>query len=101
MESLSITDLKHVLTKPTNTIYFFENTEQLVDEMEEAKRFGNERTYKSVLGVLKNFHRRKSLRFEEITYAYTLRFLGLDAIGYNFMGLATLFAAHALEKNDI
>ncbi len=74
LESLSITDLKRILTKTTKKISFFEYTQQLIDEMEEANRFGNARAYKSVLGALKNFHRKRSLRFEEVNYTYLKRF---------------------------
>lgn len=42
--------------------------------MEEANRFGNARAYKSILGTLKNFHWKKSLRFEEVNYTYLKRF---------------------------
>ncbi|PIB27592.1 site-specific integrase [Maribacter sp. 4G9] len=74
LESLGITDLKRILTKTTKKVSFFEYTQQLIDEMEEAQRYGNARAYKSVLGALKNFHRKKSLRFEEVNYAYLKKF---------------------------
>ena len=74
LESLSITDLKRIITKTNKKIYFLEYTQQLIDEMEEAKRLGNARAYKSTKGALKNFHGKKSLRFEEINYSYLTRF---------------------------
>ena len=74
LDGLSITELKNILTRPSNTISFFDYTQQLIDEMEEAKRFGNARAYKSALGALKNFHVKESLRIEEITYSYLIRF---------------------------
>ncbi len=74
LEGLSIGDLKRVLTKSTKKISFFEYTQQLIEEMEEANRFGNARAYKSVLGALKNFHGKKSLRFEEVNYTYLKKF---------------------------
>src|SRR5690606_20518819 len=74
LEGLSINDLKQTLTKPTISISFFEFGQRLVDEMKEANRFGNAEIYKGALGALKNFHKKKSLRFEEMTYAYLKRF---------------------------
>lgn len=74
LESLSITELKRILTKTTKKISFFEYTQQLIDEMEEANRFGNARAYKSVMGALKNFHGKKSLRFEEVNYSFLKKF---------------------------
>ncbi|TLF47019.1 site-specific integrase [Maribacter aurantiacus] len=74
LQGLGISDLKHILTKTTKKISFFEYTQELIDEMEEAKKFGNARAYKSVLGALRNFHRKKSLRFEEVNYSFLKKF---------------------------
>lgn len=74
LEGLSITELKNTLTKPTNTISFFDFTDQLISEMEEANRFGNAKAYKCALGALKNFNKKEFLRFEEMTYTYLKRF---------------------------
>ncbi|MCM4174195.1 site-specific integrase [Arenibacter sp. TNZ] len=74
LEGLSITELKNTLTKPTNTISFFDFTDQLISEMEEANRFGNAKAYRCALGALKNFNKKEFLRFEEMTYTYLKRF---------------------------
>lgn len=74
LEGLGISDLKRILTKTTKKISFLEYTQELIDEMEEAQKFGNARAYKSVLGALRNFHRKKSLRFEEVNYSFLKKF---------------------------
>ena len=74
LKGLSITELKYKLTKPTNSISFFDFTQQLINEMEEANRFGNAKAYRCALGALKNFNNKEFLRFEEMTYAYLKRF---------------------------
>ena len=74
LEGLSITELKNTLTKPTNTISFFDFTDQLISEMEEANRFGNAKAYRCALGALKNFNKKEFLRFEEMTYIFLKRF---------------------------
>ncbi|WP_176801481.1 site-specific integrase [Kriegella aquimaris] len=74
LKGLSITELKYRLTKPTITISFFDFTEQLISEMEEANRFGNAKAYRCALGALKNFNKKEFLRFEEMTYTYLKRF---------------------------
>ncbi|MCG2462665.1 site-specific integrase [Flavobacteriaceae bacterium F89] len=74
LRGLSITELKYKLTKPTNTISFFDFTQQLINEMEEANRFGNAKAYRCALGALKNFNKKESLRFEEMTYTFLKRF---------------------------
>lgn len=74
LEGLSLRELKSILTKSTIKVSFFDYTQQLIDSMMEAKRFGNARAYKQVYNVLKTFNRTKSLRFEEITFVYLNRF---------------------------
>ncbi len=74
LEALSISDLKNILTKSNKSILFFEYAKQLIDEMEEAKRFGNARAYRSAMGALKKFNKKENLRFEEISYNYLKRF---------------------------
>tara|TARA_R110000764_G_C10993634_1_gene381492 strand:- start:342 stop:1556 length:1215 start_codon:yes stop_codon:yes gene_type:complete len=74
LEGLSITELKNTVTKPTNTISFFDFTNRLISEMEEANRFGNAKAYRCALGALKNFNKKEFLRFEEMTYTYLKRF---------------------------
>lgn len=74
LEELSITDLKYTLTKQIQKISFFDFTQQLINEMEEANRFGNAKAYRCALGALKNFNKKESLRFEEMTYTYLKRF---------------------------
>ncbi len=74
LEGYSIKELKSLLTKTTNKVSFFEYTQELIDGMVEAKRFGNARAYKQVYNILKTFNGKESLRFEEITNAYLNRF---------------------------
>ena len=74
LDGLSIKELKYTLTKTLDSICFFEYSQRLIDEMKEANRFGNAQTYIGALGVLKNFHKKERLRFEEMTYAYLKRF---------------------------
>lgn len=74
LEGLSITDLKYTLTKQIQKISFFDFTQQLIGEMEEANRFGNAKAYRCAIGALKNFNKKESLRFEEMTYTYLKRF---------------------------
>ncbi|ASV31505.1 site-specific integrase [Maribacter cobaltidurans] len=74
LKGLSILELKNMLSRPTNSISFFEFTKTLIAEMKEAKKFGNARAYQQVYNVLKTFNGTGSLRFEEITYQFLKRF---------------------------
>jgi site-specific recombinase XerD len=74
LDYLSITELKNLLVRPKQKSSFFEFTESIIEQLEEAKRYGNARAYKSALGALKKFHKRETLDFEEITYDYLKKF---------------------------
>lgn len=74
LEGLSILELKNTLSRPSNSISFFEFTKTLIAEMKEAKKFGNARAYQQAYNVLKTFNGTESLRFEEITYQFLKRF---------------------------
>ncbi|GAB5476355.1 MAG: site-specific integrase [Maribacter sp.] len=74
LNSLSISELKRFLTKTDDTHDFFVYTKHIINELEEANRFGNARAYKSAYGALKNYYKKENLRFEEITYAFLKRF---------------------------
>ncbi|MGB5943269.1 MAG: site-specific integrase [Leeuwenhoekiella sp.] len=71
---LSINELKRVLTnqKINQTVFGF--TQELIKDLNKAKRFGNARAYKCALGALKNFQKGRDLRFEEITYRFLTQF---------------------------
>ena len=74
LSSLSVSELKSFLTKTDDTHNFFLYTKHIINELEEANRFGNARAYKSAYGALKNYYKKENLRFEEITYAFQKRF---------------------------
>ena len=74
LDYLTVSELKNLLVKPKKKSSFFQFTENLIEQFNEAKRFGNARAYKSALGALKNFHGKDYLDFEEITYSYLKRF---------------------------
>lgn len=71
---LSIKELKNHLTKQRDTSDFCGFTEDLIDQMIEANRFGNAQIYKHTLSALKNFASKEHIPFEEITYRFLKQF---------------------------
>ena len=71
---LSIKELKRHLIKENDTSDFCGFTDQMIDQMIEANRFGNAQIYKHTLSALKNFASKEQIQFEEITYRFLKRF---------------------------
>ncbi|MEM8938622.1 MAG: site-specific integrase [Bacteroidota bacterium] len=74
LDYLSVSELKTLLVKPKQKSSFFQFTEDIISQLEEAKRYGNARAYKSALGAVKNFHKKDTLDFEQITYSFLKKF---------------------------
>ncbi|MEM0931421.1 MAG: phage integrase SAM-like domain and Arm DNA-binding domain-containing protein, partial [Bacteroidota bacterium] len=74
LDYLTANELKTLLVKPRQKSSFFQFTEDLIDQLNEAKRYGNARAYKSALGALKNFHEKDTLDFEQISYSFLKKF---------------------------
>ena len=89
LKFMSITQLKNILTKGNQSHSFFSFTEKLIQEFVETERFGNEKAYKTLLGVLKGFHSSKDLTFEEINFDFLSRFENYHlSKGNTYNGLA-------------
>lgn len=86
---LSITQLKSELTKSGKTHSFFSFTEKVIDDFKNAERFGNAKAYNCLLGVIREFHAKKELFFEELNYDFLVRFENYHlAKGNSYNGLA-------------
>jgi len=70
LQFMSVKQIKERITHSNTSSSIFAFSERLMDEMKQAQRFGNARTYKLVLGVLKTYNKNRDLRFEEINYAF-------------------------------
>ena len=100
LSSLSISDLRSYLDgKSQAHPTFFNYTEGLIEQMTQARKVGNARVYKNVLGALKTYRKGKDLRFEEITYRflknYEAYFLGqgfhINGLSFNMRTLRSIF----------
>lgn len=53
---------------------FFEFTENEINDLKQAQRFGTARSYLNVLEVMKVYHAKPLLHFAEMTYSYLMKF---------------------------
>ena len=77
LEALNVKELKEFLVKKANTTSLFHFTEELIQNLKKAQKFGNARNYETVLGVLKKFCEGKGksdLQFREVTYRFLKEF---------------------------
>lgn len=74
LESYSIKQLKVYITGEKNNSDFFSYAQTLISRLLEANRFGNASIYKTVVNVLKTFHKAKKLDLKQINYDFLKRF---------------------------
>ncbi len=78
LQSLSIIELqekiKKRLKKDNDKDSFYEYGAQVVQELRAAQRFGTARSYEDVLRILKVFHRKPDLSFQEINFSFLTKF---------------------------
>lgn len=73
LETLTVADLKDRIYQPAANQSFFYFTEQLINDLKSANKFGTARSYKGVVSVLKEFNNGKDLPFKNITYQFLTR----------------------------
>jgi hypothetical protein len=71
---LSINQLKAKIYNQASYDSFFTFGYSLVEEMKQAQRFGNARSYYGVLGILKNYNNNRDLRFDDLNYEFLKKF---------------------------
>ncbi|MBS1619923.1 MAG: site-specific integrase [Bacteroidetes bacterium] len=74
LDSLTVTQIKDLISKKSDSGSFFEYGQTLVDGLLETNRLGNYRSYKCALSVLKKFNSNRDLSFRELTYSYLVKF---------------------------
>lgn len=74
LNSLSVLELKDRIHQGASTQSFFHYTDQLVEDLKKANRFGTARSYKGVKDILKKFNDDKDLPFRSITYQFLTKF---------------------------
>jgi integrase/recombinase XerD len=71
---LSILQLKKKIVKTASLDSFFKFSEDIVDELKAAERYGNANTYYAVIKVLEKFADGNDIKFNEINYDFLKRF---------------------------
>lgn len=70
LDRLTVAQLKDKIHKPTDNQSFFQFTQQLIDELKKANRFGTAKSYSEVLHVLNEFNRQRDLSFKGVSYEF-------------------------------
>lgn len=71
---LTVLQLKSRIVKTVSNDSFYEYSLRLVKELNDAKHFGNANTYYAITKVLKKFHDRNDLKFNDVNYDFLKRF---------------------------
>src|SRR5690606_32964453 len=71
---LSVLQLKSRIVKTVSQDSFYEYSLSLVKELNDTERFGNANTYYAITKVLKKFHDRNDLKFNDVNYDFLKRF---------------------------
>lgn len=74
LNSMSVTELKDKIEQQNANLSFFGFTQQLIDDLKQANRFGTARSYKGVASVLREFAKGKELSFQDINYQFLTKF---------------------------
>lgn len=74
LKAISVADLKNRLHQASDSQSFFTFTEQLIEELKRANRFGTARSYNCVYNVVRKFNQNRDLTFKGITYSFLSNF---------------------------
>jgi integrase/recombinase XerD len=74
INSMSLVAIRDRIDKPNEYTSFFAFTEQQIEELKKAHRFGTARSYKGMVSVVKEFNNDRDLQFSEITYKFLTQF---------------------------
>lgn len=86
---LSIKQLKQKIIIQNSYDSFFNYGYSLVDEMKKSQQYGNANSYYNILGLLKNYYKKKDLKFNELNYEFLKKFESYHlAKGNSLNGLA-------------
>lgn len=73
LNTISVSGLRDKMAQDGKSQSFFDYGNSLVAELKQANRIGTARSYKDVISVLKNYHK-KDLPFHEINYSFLSKF---------------------------
>ena len=74
LDRLSVADIKNRIHKPISSQSFILFTQEQIEALKQAQRFGTAKSYKEVLHVVKEFIGPKDLPFNQINFQFLTRF---------------------------
>lgn len=94
LDYLTITELKQKIENPVANHSFYSYTEQLINELNQAHRYGTARSYKGVVSVLKEYAGKRELSFKNVNYQFLTKFeINHIAKGNSYNGLSVYLRA--------
>ena len=105
LNSLSITDLKNMISVKGKTT-FFEYAEKQIKELINLKRIGNARNYSNILREVKKFRKEVDFPFRELNYSFLKKFesyylakgLGENGLSVYMRGIRAIFNKAISDK---
>lgn len=99
LTSLSITDLKEMISAKDNKSTFFQYAQKQIEELKKLNRIGTTRSYANVLREVKKFRNEVDLPFRELNYAFLKKFesyylakgLGENGLSVYMRGIRAIF----------
>lgn len=74
IERMSITEIKARIVHNRSEVTFFDFTDEIINELVSAKRFGYAQSVRSVLTLVKKYRKDKDFPFEEMTHKFLVSF---------------------------
>jgi len=74
LSSLSAGELKERIINKNKSVSFFEYTDEVIEGLKAARKFGNAAAYQNCLNAIKSFQNDVDLDFDQISYKFLTRF---------------------------
>lgn len=74
LTSLSAGELKERIINKNKSVSFFEYTDEVIEGLKAARKFGNAAAYQNCLNAVKSFQNDVDLDFDQISYKFLTRF---------------------------
>lgn len=74
LESTSFDELKSMLSSKEKDLMTFSFTEKVIEELQEAKKYGNARVYDMMMKSIKNFTKGKDFPMRQISYIWLKKY---------------------------
>lgn len=74
LSALPVTDIRDRIASKSKNLSFYHYAEQVMNDLIQANRIGTARSIKGLISVLKTFHGKPDLQFQELNFKFLNRF---------------------------